>query len=466
MFSISDLNLDREELHTKLANHAAGAIVVFEGWVRNHNEGKQVSSLEYQVYKELALKEGERILDEAREKFNLHGVISVHREGHLKLGEIAIWIGATSSHRDDAFKACRYIIDEIKHRLPVWKKEHYLNEKPEWVFCRHHQHHVHFEEADYYQKQKNIVDQTLLNKARVLVVGAGGLGCPVLVNLAMAGVGNITVVDHDDISLSNIHRQFLYAPNLVGEKKAIVAKNRLKELNPFIQINSIVERFHPNHLKEIDFVVDCTDSMQAKYFIHDACLKARIPFISAGIYKSEGQIRTFIPGKGCLRCFVAKTPDDTLLGNCNDFGVLGVTTSVIGSLEASETIEFLLKGTNASFESTMYFNLKTLAPMQIRNSSQKDCPVCAGSIELQLDDVEVDAHYEGELFDIREMSDEEVLSLTSDKNLILGCHRGIRARKMAQLMRERGVTKVYSLRGGISKETVSCKAHGHHHQHQ
>jgi len=129
MFNLSSHPLNRDKLHAEMAQNAAGAIVVFEGWVRNHNEGKKVSSLEYQVYPELALKEGEKILREAKEKFNLHEARAVHREGHLALGEIAIWIGATASHRDDAFKATRYVIDEIKYRLPVWKKEHYVDQK-------------------------------------------------------------------------------------------------------------------------------------------------------------------------------------------------------------------------------------------------------------------------------------------------------------------------------------------------
>lgn len=450
MFSISDQPLNRDQLHETLVNTQAGAIVVFEGWVRNHNEGKQVASLEYQVYQELALKEGARILNEAKEKFNLHHAISVHREGHLKLGEIAIWIGATASHRDDAFKATRYIIDEIKHRLPVWKKEHYVNEKPEWVFCRHQHHHVNFHESDYYQKQGKLTNQDKLKNSRVLVVGAGGLGCPALVNLATAGVGHIQIVDFDSISISNIHRQFLYAPNLVGEKKAVVAKTRLLELNPFIQVEAITEKFSPAQLAGVTLVVDCTDNMATKYLIHDACFKFGIPLISAGVYKHEGQVRTFIPGKGCLRCHVTTTPDDSLLGNCNDFGVLGATTSVLGSLQASEAIEFLVHGQNATFESTLHFNLKTMSQVKIKNTAKTDCPVCQGKVDLESNHLEVDAVGSARLIDIRNLTDEEITNLNFSGQIVLSCHRGIRSKKVAESLRAQGHLQVFSLKGGAS----------------
>lgn len=460
MFSLSGQNLNRDKLHQDLANSKAGAIVVFEGWVRNHNEGKQVSSLEYQIYHELALKEGQRILDEAKTKFNLHDVISVHREGHLKLGEIAIWIGATASHRDDAFKATRYVIDEIKHRLPVWKKEHYVSEQAEWVFCRHHHHHVHFEEADYYQKQNKLVDQKKLKNAKVLVVGAGGLGCPALMNLATAGVGTIGIVDFDSISLSNIHRQFLYSPNLVGEKKAIVAKNRLVEINPFIKVKSFVESFKSVHAEGYDLVLDCTDNMATKFFIHDVCFKMKVPLISAGIYKSEGQLRTFIPGKGCLRCYGQATPDDSLLGNCNDFGVLGATTSVLGSLQASEAIEFLQNGVNASFESTFYLDLKTLSQMKIKNKQNPECEVCTGDVELLESDLEVDSALEAHLVDIRNMSLEDVLKLNFDHKTVLACHHGVKSKKAVLELRSLGKTNVYSLRGGFTPTSAKpCVNH-------
>jgi len=447
LFSISSSPLDQNQLHSDLSNDKAGAIVVFEGWVRDHNEGKKVSSLEYQVYAELALKEGTQILTEALERFNLHDILCVHREGHLKLGEIAIWVGATASHRDEAFKATRYVIDEIKHRLPVWKKEHYVGHKPEWVFCRHHHHHVHFNETDYYQKQNKLVDQNKLKSAKILVVGAGGLGCPALVNLASAGIGHITIVDPDKISISNIHRQFLYAPNLVGEQKAVVTKNRLMELNPFIEISAIVDYFRPEQVRNFDLVLDCTDNMATKYLIHDTCLIKKIPLISSGVYKFEGNLRTFLPEKGCLRCFGNIPSDDALLGNCNDFGVLGTTTSILGSMQASEAITYLLTGENESSKYTFLFDLKLLTPMKVKNSARVGCLSCADLLELKLDELEVDQVGERELLDIRQMTDEDLINFKTDKKIVLCCHRGHRSKKVANQFRAKGI-EAFSLRGG------------------
>lgn len=456
MFSISSADLNRDELIHSLSENQAGAIVVFEGWVRNHNEGKKVTSLEYQVYKELALKEGSKILEEAIGKFNLHAVKSVHREGHLALGDVAIWIGATASHRDDAFKATRYIIDEIKHRLPVWKKEHYEDQKPEWVFCKHHHHHVHFEEADFYQKQSRIIDQSKLSAASVVVIGAGGLGCPALVGLASAGIGKITIVDFDKISISNIHRQFLFSPNLIGEKKTIVAKNRLMELNPLIQVDAVDLRVDALNIEGLllghSLVLDCTDNMTTKYLIHDACFKLGIPLISASVYQFEGQIRTFDKKSGCLRCLGGNTPSDSMLGNCNDFGVLGVTTNTLGSLQASEAIQYIVHGKNVSQEFTLYLNLKDLSQMKIKNSKLPHCPTCSGKVELENSDLEVslnELNSDFEVVDIRDFSDSDVDKFKNyPKKVVLCCHKGIRSHKLTQSLRASGHSHFYSLKGG------------------
>ncbi|MEX2045281.1 MAG: molybdenum cofactor biosynthesis protein MoaE [Opitutus sp.] len=135
MFTISGTAIETAELHRSLGDPRAGACVTFEGWVRNRNEGQTVISLEYEAYLPLATTEGSRIVAEAREKFALLGVCCVHRVGHLKLGELAVWVGVTAKHRGTAFEACRYIIDEAKARLPIWKKEHYASGAMAWVNC-------------------------------------------------------------------------------------------------------------------------------------------------------------------------------------------------------------------------------------------------------------------------------------------------------------------------------------------
>ena len=132
---ISASPIDTVELQKSLADPAAGGYCAFEGWVRNENEGHTVERLEYEAYEPLAVIEGEKVLAEAHERFGILGARCVHRVGMLELGECAVWIGVASKHRDEAFKACRYIIDEIKIRLPIWKKEHYTDGHSGWVNC-------------------------------------------------------------------------------------------------------------------------------------------------------------------------------------------------------------------------------------------------------------------------------------------------------------------------------------------
>ena len=134
-FRTSPDPLDSAALQRTLLDERAGACVTFEGWVRNRNEGQPVLSLEYEAYALLADREGGRILAEAREKFSVLGVACVHRVGHLGLGELAVWVGVTAEHRGSAFEACRYVIDETKARVPIWKKEHYASGATAWINC-------------------------------------------------------------------------------------------------------------------------------------------------------------------------------------------------------------------------------------------------------------------------------------------------------------------------------------------
>jgi molybdopterin synthase catalytic subunit len=133
VFSLVTMPIDAVALRLKLEHPAAGAVCVFEGVVRNHNEGRGVQGLHYEAYDELALREGARILDETRARFPLLAIVAVHRLGPLAIGELAVWVGMAAAHREAAFAACRHAIDEIKQRVPIWKREHYLDGAPGWL---------------------------------------------------------------------------------------------------------------------------------------------------------------------------------------------------------------------------------------------------------------------------------------------------------------------------------------------
>ena len=134
-FRLTPEAIDPAVLCASLGDVRAGAVVSFEGRVRSSNEGRPVASLEYEAYGPLAVKEGGRILDEALAKHDILDAVCVHRTGHLGLGDLAVWVGVASAHRGAAFEACRYIIDEAKARVPIWKKEHYEAGTTEWINC-------------------------------------------------------------------------------------------------------------------------------------------------------------------------------------------------------------------------------------------------------------------------------------------------------------------------------------------
>ncbi|HEX5045489.1 MAG TPA: molybdenum cofactor biosynthesis protein MoaE [Gammaproteobacteria bacterium] len=134
-FKIVSTPIDPDALKRTLTAAAAGACVTFEGWVRDHNEGEAVQALEYEAHAAIAEREGEKILAEARARFAIDSARCEHRVGKLAIGDCAVWVGVSSAHRGAAFDACRYIIDETKQRVPIWKKEHYASGETGWVNC-------------------------------------------------------------------------------------------------------------------------------------------------------------------------------------------------------------------------------------------------------------------------------------------------------------------------------------------
>jgi molybdopterin synthase catalytic subunit len=134
-FRFTETDIDTDYARSELLDLGAGGYVSFEGWVRDYNEGQEVTRLEYEAFQELAIKEGERILAEALKRFPVKHALCIHRLGTLGLADMAVWVGVSSAHRGEAFDAFRFIIDEVKHRVPIWKKEHYRSGDSGWVNC-------------------------------------------------------------------------------------------------------------------------------------------------------------------------------------------------------------------------------------------------------------------------------------------------------------------------------------------
>lgn len=189
--------------------------------------------------------------------------------------------------------------------------------------------------------------QQKLQNARVLVIGAGGLGCPVLQNLVMAGVGHIGIADGDVVDESNLHRQPLYTISEIGKPKVVVAKKALTALNPEVEIEVFPEFFEPNNAETIvakyQIIVDCTDTIGVRYLINDVAVVKRIPVVYASIHKFQGQVSVFNFQNGpSYRCLFAENAEGVAIPSCEMSGVLGVVPQVLGSFQATEVLKIIL----------------------------------------------------------------------------------------------------------------------------
>jgi sulfur-carrier protein adenylyltransferase/sulfurtransferase len=414
--------LDLADLRSTVEDPTCGGYVSFEGWVRDHNDGRSVARLEYEAFELLAVKEGQRIIAEAIERFGVTQARCVHRVGVLELGHVAVWVGVSSPHRGEAFAACRYIIDEVKHRVPIWKKEYYVDGDSGWVNCErcaaaaldataplshdhsHHDHDHHHDSHDHghshpasaaiarhpdglrspdYSRQQILAEvgslgQARIRGARVLVVGAGGLGVPVLSYLAGAGVGTLGIMDGDTLDASNLHRQTLYALDDVGQSKALLAAQRLRALNPEVDVRPYVERATDTNLAAIaagyDVIVDCTDNFAARFAINDTAVRLAKPAVLASVYQYEGQLQVVRVGDPCLRCLWPDGTRDGIVGNCAEAGVLGPVPGVLGCLQALEVLKVILGMTSPAQGAVILIDLRTLDSRRIGAQRADDCP--------------------------------------------------------------------------------------------
>ncbi|MCB1008469.1 MAG: ThiF family adenylyltransferase [Acidobacteria bacterium] len=356
-FTISNTEIKTGELEEDLIESKAGALVSFSGLVRDMNEGQPVASLEYEVYTALATSEGQKILSEALESFDILDAGAVHRAGHLQLSDTAVWIGVTARHRGAAFKACRWIIDEIKHRLPVWKKEHYVHAPAMWVQCHHHD-HLHWDQktrSQYFEAQANLPEHFSLQPEqfadrRVLVVGAGGLGSPALLQLAAAGIGSLGICDPDQVSLNNLQRQSLYTTADIGKFKADAAAAWLSLRNPFLK--TIIHKCYLDEsnaddiICNYDLVLDCSDNLATTFLLNEYCYQQGIDYVSASIHQIDGQILVLpfstYQGPGpCMACLWPEQAGGLSSAACSQTGVLASAVQILGHLEAGEALKLL-----------------------------------------------------------------------------------------------------------------------------
>lgn len=222
--------------------------------------------------------------------------------------------------------------------------------------------------------------QERLLRARVLIIGAGGLGSPVAMYLAAAGVGTIGIADGDVVSLSNLQRQIIHATPDLGKEKVLSARDRIIALNPDVHVE-VYDRFITEDtilelVQQYDFVVDATDNPAIKYLINDACVMAGKPFTMGGISRFEGQLMTHIPGSACYRCIFPEPNGANEQQTCSTVGVLGSIAGICGTLQATEVIKYLVGTGDLLTNTLLTFDARTMQFMRFDFDHNTDCPLC------------------------------------------------------------------------------------------
>ncbi|MFC3088572.1 HesA/MoeB/ThiF family protein [Tabrizicola soli] len=226
--------------------------------------------------------------------------------------------------------------------------------------------------------------QARLKRTSVLVVGAGGLGAPVLMYLAAAGVGRITVVDDDSVSLSNLQRQVIHSQDRLDMPKAVSARIAMAGINPFVAVTALEARLDAGNATQLvagqDLVIDATDNLPARHLLNAACVAARVPLLSGAISQWEGQVTLYDPARDapCLACLFPVIPAEGLAPDCASAGVMGALPGIIGAMMAAEAIK-LITGAGRSLRGRLLMqDVLWGESREIAVHRRKDCPVCRG----------------------------------------------------------------------------------------
>ncbi len=338
--------------------------------------------------------------------------------------------------------------------------------------------------------------QEKLLDSSVAVVGGGGLGSPVALYLAAAGVGRITIIDFDRVDVSNLQRQVLYTTADIGSGKARTAKSRLQQLNPDVAVTAIEESISSSNAMRLldphDLVIDGTDNFPARYLINDACVMLGKPNVYGSVFRFEGQASLFAPGEGpCYRCIFPQPPPPDLVPSCAEAGVFGVVPGIIGLIQATEAIKRITGVGESLAGRLLLFDASRMSFREIKVARRNDCVVCGDepqirelidyqrfcggemhdSDEQNITPAELSERLKSEaalqLIDVRERNEWDQQHLTQatlmslgevplrfseldpDKDTVVYCRSGGRSGRAMQMLKAQGFRSVKNLTGGM-----------------
>ncbi len=347
-----------------------------------------------------------------------------------------------------------------------------------------------------------VVGQEKLREAKVLCIGSGGLGSPIILYLAAAGVGKLGIVDFDHVELSNLQRQIIHGEDWVGKSKNESAKSSVKALNSDIKITTYNERLTSQNameiIKDYDIVVDGTDNFSTRYLVNDATVLLKKPNVYGSIFRFEGQASVFFAEKGpCYRCLYPAPPPPGMVPSCAEGGVLGILPGIIGLIQSTEIIKLILNKGDSLIGRLLLFQAMPMKFRELRLKKDPDCPVCSKnatikelidydefcsvgrgeenvketdiSIEITTHELKklIDEKLSFTLIDVREPHEYQIcriegatlMPLATIANQMAGldqtgeiityCHAGMRSYKAAEFLKSMGFGKVRSLKGGI-----------------
>ena len=344
--------------------------------------------------------------------------------------------------------------------------------------------------------------QRMMN-ARVLCVGAGGLGSPALMYLAAAGIGTLGIVEFDTVDESNLQRQIIHGQSDIGKSKALSAKEKIAEINPFVNVILHETRLDNSNVMDIfshyDIIVDGTDNFATRYLVNDACVLLKKPYVWGSIYRFDGQASVFWAEYGpCYRCLYPEPPPPGMVPSCAEGGVLGVLCATIGSIQTTEAIKVLTGVGEPLIGSLMVYDALDMTFRKIKVRKDPNCPLCStnprqtallpdyeafcgvlseaaaeastgSTITVQELKTKIDAHEDYYLIDVREPSEFDIVriptshlipkqgfidgsvlaTLPQDKPIILHCKSGVRSAECLAILKSAGFADASHVSGGV-----------------